>query len=197
MDNPYWMVPAAIGVIIATSFIALIGQLIAERLKAKRNRIYKTTEDHIILNSSSRDEWMSGQLAGQDREKVDRLSSLLAPIAQIVTVAALAAVVIVWNGTLIKANARMDERLSQLELQIHALAISPPASNAPASAETDFPGGAAEMNGPASKGTPMQQACANLIGRVADAYEKAESSKIGQSLEQLVQKLGCINSSPQ
>jgi hypothetical protein len=40
----------------------------------------------------------------------------------------------------------------------------------------------------------MQQACANLIGRVADAYEKGESSKIGQSLEALVSKLHCTNS---
>jgi len=41
---------------------------------------------------------------------------------------------------------------------------------------------------------PMQQACANLIGRVADAYEKGENSKIAISLEQLVNKLGCKNS---
>jgi hypothetical protein len=39
----------------------------------------------------------------------------------------------------------------------------------------------------------MQQACANLIGRVADAYEKGENSKIAASLEQLVNKLGCKN----
>ena len=42
----------------------------------------------------------------------------------------------------------------------------------------------------------MQQACANLIGRVADAYEKGESSKIGASLEELVKKLGCQNNNP-
>ena len=40
---------------------------------------------------------------------------------------------------------------------------------------------------------PMQQACANLIGRVADAYEKGENSKIAASLEALVNKLGCKN----
>jgi hypothetical protein len=39
----------------------------------------------------------------------------------------------------------------------------------------------------------MELACANLVGRVADAYEKGESSKIGEALEALVTKLGCVS----
>jgi hypothetical protein len=48
----------------------------------------------------------------------------------------------------------------------------------------------------APTGSPMQLACANLIGRVADAYEKGESSKIALSLEELVKKLKCVNGMP-
>lgn len=189
MGNYSWMVPTTIGVIIGISFIALIGQLIVDHLQAQRDRLYKTKEDHIILNSSSRDEWMSGQLIKEDEVKLNRFSSFVAPIAQIITVALFAIIVIVWNGTLVSSNARLAERVSELELQLHAIALSPAGNNNNAAVQNDFP----LPPDSTARGTPMQQACANLIGRVADAYEKAESSKIGQSLESLVQKLGCLN----
>ena len=115
--------------------------------------------------------------------------------AQLATLVVLAIAVYVWNNTLTVSNNRQEERLTQLEMQVHALAVTPTVvvgKEADGGAQVQGIQGAAQT----ASGTPMQQACANLIGRVADAYEKGESSKIGASLEELLKKLGCQNNNP-
>jgi hypothetical protein len=195
MDDRSWVVPTIIAVIVAISLVAVVSRLISERLQAGKDLIYKTREEHITLNSSSHAEWASGKLALGDVKELDRFSKVIAPVAQIVTVALLAITVILWNVNLTDANARLETRLSELELQLHAIEIMPGSSDA---ARTAYEASAAGSTMPVQgNGTPMQQACANLIGRVADAYANGQSSKIAQSLEELVNKLGCVkNTAP-
>ena len=143
-----------------------------------------------MLNASDRDVWAAGELPNEEDVKVDLLSSRIVPIAQLVTLAVLAAVVMVWDGSLVERDARLEERVADMELQIHALALTTGVAR-PARAEGDAESQTAAILNPPANGTPLQQVCANLIGRVADAYAKGESSKIGQSLEELVNKMGC------
>jgi len=187
MDSKSWLLSATFGVIIGIPLLSMIAYLVREQLQAHRNRAYKTLEDHTLLNASDREIWTTGELPIEEDVKLDLLGSRIVPLAQLATVAVLAAVVLVWNGSLIDRDARLEERMSALELQIHALALTQGGAAA-THAEQDQQ--AAILNPPAN-GTPMQQVCANLIGRVADAYSKGESSKIGQSLEELVNKMGC------
>jgi hypothetical protein len=170
--------------VIAVPLLVLIVFLGMERVKAGRNRAYKSLEAHNILNASSREEWMSGRINTGNEEKLNRPGNLVILIGQIAAIAALGGLMIASQSSSAIERKRLDERLSELEAQVHALAVTaaPPAR---AEAETGATVTAA--------GTPMQQACANLIGRVADAYEKGESSKIGQALEGLVDKLHCVN----
>jgi hypothetical protein len=101
----------------------------------------------------------------------------------------LVVVVVAWTGSLMKRIDAEDRQIGDLQLQLHALAFTPAPVAAPR-VDADPPPDAAPT-GNVPVGTPMQQMCANLIGRVADAYEKGESSKIGQSLEELVKRVGC------
>jgi flagellar basal body-associated protein FliL len=194
MDARTWAVPLTILVVIAVPILAIVAYMVRESIQARKNRVYKTLAEHSILNASDRDTWMSGVVPEEEAQQVDRFSSRIVPIAQLVTVVVLAAIVLVWNNTLVSENNRQQERLDQLELQVHALAVTP-TTVTPREPETAnlAPGVPAPQ---VAGGTPMQQACANLIGRVADAYEKGESSKIALSLEELVKKLGCQNNTP-
>jgi hypothetical protein len=194
MDAKTWAVPITIAVIVTVPILALIAYMVGDTIQARKNRVYKTLAEHTILNASDRETWMSGTVPQEGTQQVDHFSTRIVPIAQLITVAGLAVIVLVWNNTLANENSRQAERLDQLELQIHALAVTPTVV-APREADTAnlAPGVPAPQ---ASGGTPMQQACANLIGRVADAYEKGESSKIAVSLEELVKKLGCQNNAP-
>ncbi|HTJ65253.1 MAG TPA: hypothetical protein VL899_15745 [Alphaproteobacteria bacterium] len=194
MDARLWAVPLTILVVVAIPILALVAYMVRESIQARKNRVYKTLAEHSILNASDRDTWMRGVVPGEEAPQVDRFSSRIVPLVQLVTVIVLAAIVLVWNNTLIGENNRQQERLDQLELQVHALAVTP-TTVAAREAETAnlAPGVPAPQT---ANGTPMQQACANLIGRVADAYEKGESSKIAMSLEELVKKLGCQNNAP-
>jgi hypothetical protein len=189
MDDKTSLVATTLAVIILIPILSVVGYLVLDQLRARRNRLYKTLAEHEILNNAGdRDVWMSGVVPQGGEQQVDRFSSRIVPIAQLVMLVVLAAVVLVWNESLVKQTAEQNERMAQLELQLHALSFATPvASGAPREADP-APGAA-----PAAVVNPMQQACANLIGRVADAYEKAESSKIALSLEQLVNKLGCKN----
>ena len=194
MDAKTWALPITIAVVVAIPIFALIAYMVRETIQARKNRVYKTLTEHSILNASDRETWMSGVVPQEGTQQVDRFSSRIVPIAQLITVVVLAVVVLVWNNTLANERNRQAERLDQLELQIHALAVTP---TVVAPHETEAANLAPGVPAPqASNGTPMQQACANLIGRVADAYEKGESSKIAVSLEELVKKLGCQNNAP-
>ena len=127
-------------------------------------------------------------------EDVDRSSSRILAIAQLVILIILAAVVLVWNQSLATQNKQQNDRMAELELQLHALTFATPVASGLVQREVDGPPGApAPAPGQVPTVNPMQQACANLIGRVADAYEKGENSKIAVSLEALVNKLGCKN----
>src|SRR5262249_45245445 len=115
-------------------------------------------------------------------------------IAQLIMLIILAAVVLLWNQSLSGKAKQQEERMAQLELQLHALSFATPVASGLTQREVDGPPGApAPAPGQVPTVNPMQQACANLIGRVADAYEKGENSKIAVSLEALVNKLGCKN----
>jgi hypothetical protein len=190
MDSKWALFSGTLGLIVAAAIASLIVYIVRDQLQAGRNRVYKTLADHTLLNASDRAIWATGQLPDGEDVKVD-LSSRIVPIVQLAIVAVLVVTVLVWNEVLAAQNTRLEQRLSVLELQIHALALSPGAAT-PARAEPD--GETAQQQAllaQPSAGTPLQVVCANLIGRVADAYQKGESSKIGQSLEELVNKMGC------
>jgi hypothetical protein len=196
MDARTWLLPITFAVIIAIPILAVVGYMIRESFVMRKNRAYKTLAEHTILNASDRETWMSGVVPQEETEQVvDRFSSRIVPTAQLVTLVVLVVAVYVWNNSLTANNNRQEERLNQLEMQVHALAVTPTV------VVGKEPEGGAQVQGiqgaaQTANGTPMQQACANLIGRVADAYEKGESSKIGASLEELIKKLGCQNNTP-
>jgi hypothetical protein len=169
----------------------MAGYLVVDRIKADRNRRYKTLQDHEALNASSREEWARGQLErhGEDYE-VSRMNSVVIPIAQLTIMLGLIVAMVIWNQTLSSANAEQSDRIAELELQVHALALAP-AGEVSSKVEIDPANAPPLPAGAVARPNPMQQACANLIGRVADAYERGESSKIAQSLEDLVKKMGC------
>ena len=190
MDDRTALVSVTFAVIVLIPIIVLVAYLVHDQMKASANRQYKTLAEHEILNNAGdRAAWMSGIIPQEGDEKVDRFASRVAPIAQLAMLAVLIAVVLIWNESLVDQNVKQNDRLSELELQVHALTFATPTSSAGPREPDPAPGALAN---PAAV-NPMQQACANLIGRVADAYEKGESSKIALSLEQLVNKLGCKN----
>jgi hypothetical protein len=190
MDDRTALVSVTFAIIILIPIIVLVAYLVNDHIKASANRQYKTLAEHEILNNAGdRAAWMSGIIPQEGDEKVDRFASRVAPIAQLAMLAVLIAVVLIWNESLVDQNVKQNDRLSELELQVHALTFATPTSSAGPREPDPAPGALAN---PAAV-NPMQQACANLIGRVADAYEKGESSKIALSLEQLVNKLGCKN----
>jgi hypothetical protein len=171
--------------------VVIVAYLVRDQLQARHNRIYKTLAEHEILNNSGdRQAWMTGVIPQEEIDEVDRFGTRIAPIVQIVLLLVLVGVVIKWNSSLVEEGRQREERLAQLELQVHALAMAAPSPPSTAARDID-PASGQPVASP--NVNPMQQACANLIGRVADAYEKGESSKIGESLEQLVNKLGCKN----
>jgi hypothetical protein len=195
MDDKTSLVATIFAVIVLVPILFVAGHLARDSLRARENRNYKTLAEHEALNNAGdREAWMSGVLPQEGDRQVDRFSSRFAPIAQLTMLIILAAVVLVWNQSLVAQTNRQNERLTQLELQLHALTFATPVASGLAEREVDGPPGApAPVSGQVPTVNPMQQACANLIGRVADAYEKGENSKIAESLEQLVNKLGCKN----
>jgi len=196
MDDKTSLVATTLGAIVLIPILFVIGYLVRDQLRARQNRLYKTLAEHEALNNAGdREAWMSGVMPQEGDKQVDRFSSRIAPIAQLIMLIVLAAVVLVWNQSLVDQTAKQNDRLAQLELQLHALTFSTPVASLAPAREIDGPPGAPTPTAGQLQGVnPMQQACANLIGRVADAYEKGENSKIAISLEQLVNKLGCKNS---
>jgi hypothetical protein len=196
MNARIWVIPTTIAIVIAIPLATFIGYLIYEVIMARRNRIYKSLEHHTILNAGNREDWIKGTLPSGDGKELSRFSTLIAPVVQLATIIVLAVVIVVSNGSLTEQVVRQQDQISSLEAQIHALAFT--GAGEPAAIKSD-PDPAAPIQfsqaAPAPP-SPMQQACANLIGRVADAYEKGESSKIALSLEDLVRKLNCVNGMP-
>ncbi|MDB5394919.1 MAG: hypothetical protein JWM91_2425 [Rhodospirillales bacterium] len=196
MDDRTMLISSTFAVIILIPISVIVAYLVHDQMKARSNRLYKTLAEHEILNNAgNRAAWMSGVIPEEGDEKVDRFASRVAPIAQLVMLAVLVAVILIWKESLVDQSVRQNERLAQLELQVHALTFVTPAEASATLREPDSTPGTSPNPAtlhPAAA-NPMQQACANLIGRVADAYERGESSKIALSLEQLVNKLGCKN----
>ena len=196
MDDKASLITAIVAVIVLVPILFVVGYLVRDSLRARQNRQYKTLAEHEALNNAGdREAWMRGVLPPEEGdEDVDRSSSRIISIAQLVMLIILAAVVLVWTQSLAAQNKQQAERMEQIELQLHALTFATPVASGLAQREVDGPPGApAATPGQVPTVNPMQQACANLIGRVADAYEKGENSKIAASLEQLVNKLGCKN----
>jgi hypothetical protein len=191
MDNNAWLGSATVAVIVTVPVLTVAAYLVRDQLRARRNLQYKSLAEHAALNSADRETWMSGVLPNEGTATVDRFGGRILPAAQIVTVLVLAAIILLSEDAEMRRLDNEEKQIADLELQLHGLAFAPTwAGAAPALGGEN---GAAEP-APAGRspvGTPLQQVCANLIGRVADAYEKAESSKIGQSLEELVNRLEC------
>jgi hypothetical protein len=191
MDDKTSLLLATVAMVVIIPIVVITAYLVRDQLQARRNRLYKTLAEHEILNSSGdRQAWMTGVIPQEEGEHVDRFATRIAPILQLMLLLALVVVLLRWNGSLAEEGRQREERLSQLELQVHALAIAIPSQAVGVPRDGDPASGQPVA---APNVNPMQQACANLIGRVADAYEKGESSKIAESLEQLVNKLGCKN----
>lgn len=196
MESKTTLIVAIVAVIILIPVLVVVGYLVRDSLVARQNRTYKTLAEHEALNNAgNREAWMRGVLPQEEGdEDVDRSSSRILAIAQLVILIILAAVVLVWNQSLATQNKQQNDRMAELELQLHALTFATPVASGLVQREVDGPPGApAPAPGQVPTVNPMQQACANLIGRVADAYEKGENSKIAVSLEALVNKLGCKN----
>ena len=196
MDDKFSLVAAIVAVIVLVPILFVVGYLVRDSLRARQNRNYKTLAEHEALNNAgNREAWMTGILPEEEGdEPVDRSSSRIIAIAQLVMLVILAAVILIWNQSLLTQTKEQNERLAELELQLHALTFATPVASGLVQREVDGPPGApAPAPGQVPVVNPMQQACANLIGRVADAYEKGENSKIAVSLEALVNKLGCKN----
>jgi len=196
MESKTTLIVAIVAVIILIPVLVVVGYLVRDSLVARQNRTYKTLAEHEALNNAgNREAWMRGVLPQEEGdEDVDRTSSRILAIAQLVILIILAAVVLVWNQSLATQNKQQNDRMAELELQLHALTFATPVASGLVQREVDGPPGApAPAPGQVPTVNPMQQACANLIGRVADAYEKGENSKIAVSLEALVNKLGCKN----
>ncbi|HEX4507820.1 MAG TPA: hypothetical protein VH722_18985 [Alphaproteobacteria bacterium] len=196
MEDKTTLIIAIVAVVILVPVIVVAGYLVRDSLRARQNRTYKTLAEHEALNNAgNREAWMTGVLPQEEGdEDLDRSSSRILAIAQMVILLILAAVVLLWNQSLASQNKQQAERLEQIELQLHALTFATPVASGLVQREVDGPPGApAPPQGQPPTVNPMQQACANLIGRVADAYEKGENSKIAVSLEALVNKLGCKN----
>lgn len=194
MDDKFSLVAAIVAVIVLIPILFVVGYLVRDSLRARQNRNYKTLAEHEALNNAgNREAWMTGILPEEEGdEPVDRSSSRIMAIAQLVMLVILAAVILIWNQSLLTQTKEQNERLAELELQLHALTFATPVASGLVQREVDGPPGT-PAPGQVPVVNPMQQACANLIGRVADAYEKGENSKIAVSLEALVNKLGCKN----
>ena len=52
MDDTNWIVPAIFGLIIVIGVVTFAIHMISENVKARRNRIYKSLDEHRILNAS-------------------------------------------------------------------------------------------------------------------------------------------------
>ena len=175
MDDKFSLVAVIFGVIVLVPILFVGGYLISDSLKARRNRTYKTLAEHEALNNAgNREAWMTGVLPQEEGDvEVDRFNSRIIPIAQLVMLIVLTAVVLVWNQSLVAQVKAQTEHVAQLELQVHALTFATPVASGLTQREVDGPPGApAPSPGQVPLVNPMQQACANLIGRVADAYEK-------------------------
>jgi flagellar basal body-associated protein FliL len=196
MESKTTLIVTIVAVIILVPILVVVGYLVRDSLLARQNRTYKTLAEHEALNNAgNREAWMRGVLPQEEGdEDVDRSSSRILAIAQLVILIILATVVLVWNQSLATQNKQQNDRMAELELQLHALTFATPVASGLVQREVDGPPGApAPIPSQVPTVNPMQQACANLIGRVADAYEKGENSKIAVSLEALVNKLGCKN----
>jgi hypothetical protein len=192
-----WLIVTTVTIAVMISLATFIGYLVHEHLKAKRNRAYKSLQDHGILNAGNRDDWMAGVLPSGEIKELNRFSTVIAPIIQLATVIVLAITVIMSNASMADQAVRQQEEISALETQMHALAFAGAAESSATKIDPDPAASILPAQPAALAASPMQLACANLIGRVADAYEKGESSKIALSLEELVKKLKCVNGMPQ
>lgn len=54
MEDTNWIVPAIFGLIILVGMVTFVLHLIAEAAKARRNRIYKSLDEHQMINTPIR-----------------------------------------------------------------------------------------------------------------------------------------------
>ena len=52
MDDTNWIVPAIFGLIILVGLVTFALHMISEAAKARRNRVYKSLDEHRILNTT-------------------------------------------------------------------------------------------------------------------------------------------------
>ena len=145
MDSKTTLIVTIAAVIILIPVLVVVGYLVRDSLLARQNRTYKTLAEHEALNSAgNREAWMRGVLPPDEgNETVDRsTSSRIMAIAQLVTLIILAAVVLVWNQSLATQNKQQNDRMAELELQLHALTFATPVASGLAQREVDGPPGA-------------------------------------------------------
>src|ERR1700761_5266916 len=123
MDDKTTLVATIFAVIVLVPILFVVGYLVRDSLRARQNRQYKTLAEHEALNNAGdREAWMRGVLPQEEgNEEVDRSSSRIIAIAQLVMLIILAAAVLVWNQSLATENKRQADQLEQIQLQLHAL----------------------------------------------------------------------------
>ena len=52
MDNTNWIIPGIFGLILAIGAATFVIHMFLEHFKARRNRVYKTLEEHRSLNAA-------------------------------------------------------------------------------------------------------------------------------------------------
>src|SRR6185437_16723584 len=99
MDDKFSLIAAIVAVVVLVPILFIVGYLIRDSLRARQNRNYKTLAEHEALNNAgNREAWMTGVLPQEEGdEDVDRSSSRIFAIAQLVILIVLAAVILIWN----------------------------------------------------------------------------------------------------
>src|SRR6201996_8079574 len=144
MDDKTSLVVTIFAVIVLVPILFIVGYLVRDSLRARQNRTYKTLAEHEALNNAgNREAWMTGVLPQEEGdEDVDRSSSRIVAITQLVILLILAAAVLLWNQSLAAQNKQQAARLEQLELQLHALTFATPVASGLVQKEVDGPPGA-------------------------------------------------------
>jgi len=88
--------------------------------------------------------------------------------------------------------ATLDGRVRDLENQVHALAISPTiVLTSPAPDKSSQSGQSATPQTTMTVPNPLQQTCADLAKRAAQAFEDGHPSTVAEPIQSLMKQIGC------
>ena len=183
MGEGGWFIPTIFGLVVVIAGGAFGGVLVTDYLQGKRDRSYKTLDEHQQANAAGRMRTIGGEeVGGIPEEKPNRIGTLGGSAVQFGVAILILIAMFAWGSQLDRRNDELARQVRELDAQVHALAFSaPPGSASRSTAASGDPAG----------NSPIQTACANLAERLAAAYEKSPGTKGTEALEKLFQNLGC------